>query len=141
MLVSHKMVFIENEAALLCVTMQERACIYNCNLACNFLILLLPLAKKFNFCGALFKCILAWERDIVLRMKLFFSLHLAYSWYRGVKICFHLCRYENEKFSLMLYLRDKCLTSVALVLLGSCTCVIKWIRSCDLSTLIFLWFI
>ena len=48
------------------------------NLMSNFLIKLLAITN-FSFCGALFKCILAWERDIsnfqlVLRMKLFLPL-------------------------------------------------------------------
>ena len=54
---SHKMVFIENEAALLCVIMWERASS----------VQLFDIAfaiKKFSFCGALFKRILAWKRDI-----------------------------------------------------------------------------
>ena len=129
-----------------CATMRNyaRTCkgIYNCNLACNFLVLHLPLAKKFNFLWCTFQMHVGMRtghfKEVVLRMKLFFSLHLPYSLYRGVKICFHLCRYGNEKFSLMLYLCDTCLTSVALVSLESCTCVVKWTRSCDLSTLIFL---
>ena len=45
---SHKMVFIENEAALLCVTMREGARASTCsyNLVYNFLIYLLPLKSS-----------------------------------------------------------------------------------------------
>ena len=43
---SHKMIFIENEAALLCATMRE--------LAREF-------AAFFSFCVAIFDCILSWE--------------------------------------------------------------------------------
>ena len=45
---SHKMVFIENEAALLCVTMREhtRASTCSYNLVYNFLIYLLPLKSS-----------------------------------------------------------------------------------------------
>ena len=60
---SHKMVFIENEAALLCVTMQE-------HLQLQSSVQLFDIAftiKKFSFCGALFKCILTWKRDISKR--------------------------------------------------------------------------
>ena len=60
---SHKMVFIENEAALLCVTMQE-------HLQLQSSVQLFDIAftiKKFSFCGALFKHILAWKRGISKR--------------------------------------------------------------------------
>ena len=45
---SHKMVFIENEAALLCVTMREHTRESTCsyNLVYNFLIYLLPLKSS-----------------------------------------------------------------------------------------------
>ena len=64
--------------------------------------------KKFSFCGALFKRILAWKRDIskkiTLRMKLFLLLivfDLPYSKYKGEKIYFYSCRYQNQNFSLV----------------------------------------
>ena len=49
LLVSYKMVFLENEVALLLQFSVELFC-------------LLFTIKKFTFCGALFKRILAWER-------------------------------------------------------------------------------
>ena len=57
------MVFIENEAALLCVTMQE-------HLQLQSSVQLFDIAftiKKFSFFGALFKLILAWKRGISKR--------------------------------------------------------------------------
>ena len=54
---SHVTVFIKNEAALLCVTMRERAKAF-VTFDVAFSI------KKFSFCNALFKRILAWKRDI-----------------------------------------------------------------------------
>ena len=63
---SHKMVFIENEAALLCVTvgdvqghLQLQSSVQRFHIA--FAI------KKFSFFGSLFKHILAWKRDISKR--------------------------------------------------------------------------
>ena len=54
LLFSHKLVFIENETALLCVTMRERARAFaSVRFDIAFAI------KKFIFCGALFKRILA----------------------------------------------------------------------------------
>ena len=60
---SHKMFFIKNEAALLCVisgTVQG-------HLQLQSSVQLFDVAfsiKKFSFCDALFKRILAWKRDI-----------------------------------------------------------------------------
>ena len=57
------MVFIENEAALLSVTMQE-------HLQLQSSVQLFDIAftiKKFSFFGALFKLILAWKRGISKR--------------------------------------------------------------------------
>ena len=63
------MIFIENEGALLQEHLQLQSSVQLFDIA--FAI------KKFSFCGALFKRILAWKRDIskvVLSMKLFLSL-------------------------------------------------------------------
>ena len=60
---SRKMVFIENEAALLCENVQGY-------LQLQSSVQLFDIAfaiKKFSFCGALFKRILAWKRDIFKR--------------------------------------------------------------------------
>ena len=47
---------------------------------------------KFSFCGALFKCILAWERGISKRYFLEWNCSSP---------CFHSCRYQNQNFSLV----------------------------------------
>ena len=61
----HKMVFIENEAALLCVTMHEQGHLQLQSSAQLFDIAFA--IKKFSFCDALFKRILAWKRDTFKR--------------------------------------------------------------------------
>ena len=55
---SHKMVFIENKAGLLCVTMRERARAFAITILCKLFDIALAI-KKFSFFGALFKRILA----------------------------------------------------------------------------------
>ena len=60
---SHKIIFIENEAVLLCGNVQG-------HLQLQSSVQLFDIAfviKKFSFCGALFKRILAWKRDISKR--------------------------------------------------------------------------
>ena len=60
--------------------------------------------KKFSFYGALFKRILAWKSNISKKYCLEwncsspYSLHLPYSKYKGVKICFYSCRYKFKIF-------------------------------------------
>ena len=116
LVLSHKMILIKNEAALLCITMQERAmgiCSYN--LVYNFTIQLIAYSyiafaiKKFSFCGALFKRILGWERGISKRqfievVPLLVVFHLTFSKYKGVKM-----------FLLMTLSKSKFFTRVALV--------------------------
>ena len=63
---SHKMVLIENEAALLCVTMRECARALQLQSSVQRFDIAFAI-KKFSFCGALFKRILAWERGISKR--------------------------------------------------------------------------
>ena len=61
------MVFVENEAALLCVTVPKRARIF---LQLQSSIQIFDIAftiKRFSFFGALFKRILPWKRDISKR--------------------------------------------------------------------------
>ena len=57
---SHKIVFIENEAVLLCVTMRERARTFVATINVQLFDIAFVI-KKFSFCGALFKHILAWK--------------------------------------------------------------------------------
>ena len=66
LLFSHKMVFIENEAALLCVTMRERARALQLQSSVQRFDIAFAI-EKFSFCGALFKRILAWKRIISKR--------------------------------------------------------------------------
>ena len=61
---SHKMVLIENEAALLCVTMRERAIQLRSSVQLFDIAFVI---KKSSFCGALFKRILAWKQGISKR--------------------------------------------------------------------------
>ena len=73
LLVSYEVVFVENEAVFLGQNVQG-------HLQLQSSVQLFDIAfaiTKFSFCGALFKCILAWERSnqkVVLRMKLFLFL-------------------------------------------------------------------
>ena len=60
-----KSFFIENEAALLCVTMRERDVQRHLQLQPSVQLFDIAFAiKKFSFYDALFKRILAWKRDI-----------------------------------------------------------------------------
>ena len=59
-------------------------------------------------------------------VPLLIVFHLPYSKYKGVKICFYSCRYQNQNFSLVSHSCRSCRTCVALVslVLHSCrTCV------------------
>ena len=124
---SHKMVFIENEAALLCVTMRERARTSTCsyNLVYNFLIYLLPLKSSVfvvHFSNAFWHGNEAFpkgssQNEIVPLLVVF---HFPCSKYRGVKLCFYLCSYQN--FSLVSHLCRLYRTRVTLVLLVLHSC-------------------
>ena len=60
LLVSNKVVFIENEAVLLCGNVKEHL-----QLQSSVHLFYITFATtKFMFCGALFICILAWEQGI-----------------------------------------------------------------------------
>ena len=119
---SHKMVFIKNEAALLCVTMLERARASTCNynVVYTFLIYCLPLRSSafvvyfstaFWHGNEAFPKGSTWN-EIVPFLVIFL---LPYSICRGVKICFYSCRYQNQNFSLVSHLCRSCSTRVALV--------------------------
>ena len=63
LLVSHKAVFLKNETAQQCVTMQKRARAFVATIFC--ITFCIPYAiKKISFYGALFKRSLAWEGGI-----------------------------------------------------------------------------
>ena len=56
---------------------------------------------KFSFCGALSKRIFVWDGGISKRLEivpLLVILHSLCSLYRGMRTCFHSCRYQNQKF-------------------------------------------
>ena len=94
------------------------------NLVYNFTIQLIANSyiafaiKKFSFCGALFKRILAWKRDISKSssqneiVPLLVVFHLPYSKYNGVKICFYSCGHQNQNFSLVSHSCLSCSTRV-----------------------------
>ena len=50
-------------------------------------------------------------------VSLLVVFHVLYSKYKGVKICFYSCRYQNQNFSLMSPSCRSCGTRFALVLL------------------------
>ena len=137
LVLSHKMVLIKNKAALLCLTMRERSKgICNYNLVYNFAIQLIAYSqiafaiKKFSFCGALFKRILAWERGISKRqfieiVPFLVVFRLPYSKYKGLKICFYWCRYQNQNFSLVSQSCRSGSTCVALVSHSCRSCLIR----------------
>ena len=120
---SHKMVFIENEAALLCVTMREcaRTCaMCSLNLVYNFLIQLLQLkslAFVVHFLNAF------WHENKTFRkgssqyeiVPLLVVFHLPYSKDNGVKICFTRVVIKMKIF-------HSCCTSVVPVALVSHSC-------------------
>ena len=51
--------------------------------------------------------------------------HLPYSKYKGVKICFYTCRYQNQFFSLVLHSCHSCSTHVAPVLHSCHLCLTR----------------
>ena len=146
---SHKMVFIENEAALLCVTMREhtRASTCSYNLVYNFLIYLLPLKSSVfvvHFSNAFWHGNEAFpkgssQNEIVPLLVIF---HLPRSKYRGVKICFYLCRCQNQNFSLVSHLCHSCSTRIALVLFVYYSCRIFVDSCCSCRTCVaFVWLV
>ena len=66
LLFPHKMVFIKNEAALLCVTMQQRARAFAGTIYCTRFDIAFAV-RNVSVWGALFKRILLWERGISKR--------------------------------------------------------------------------
>ena len=84
--------------------------IYSYNLVCSFLIQLLPLQNSVfvvHFSNAFWHRNEAFlkrssQNEIVPLLVIF---HLPYSQYRGLEICFHSCRCQNQNFSLVSHLR------------------------------------
>ena len=65
LLVSYKVVFIENDAVLLCVTILERARAFAVTIWCVTFDIAFAI-KKFSFCSTLFKCIWHGDKKLVL---------------------------------------------------------------------------
>ena len=129
------MVFIKNEAALLCVTMLERARASTCNynVVYTFSIYCLPLRSSafvvyfstaFWHGNEAFPKGSTWN-EIVPFLVIFL---LPYSICRGVKICFYSCRYQNQNFSFVSFVTR--FVRVALVSHLCCTRVARVWRSC-----------
>ena len=108
------------------------------NLVYNFLIQLLPLQSSVfvvHFSNAFWHGNKAFpkvscQNEIV---PLLVIIHLPYSKYRGAKICFYSCRYQNQNFSLVSHSCRLCSTRVALVsfVQHSCrTCHSRVARCC-----------
>ena len=91
------------------------------NLVHNFLIQLLPLkssvfvvhfSNAFQHGNEAFPEV-SFQNEIVSLLVIF---HLPYSKYRGVKICFCSCCYQNQNFSLVSHSCRSCSTHVVLML-------------------------
>ena len=88
------MVFIENEAALLCVTMRERARALQLQSSVQRFDIAFAI-EKFNFCGTLLNAFLheneAFSRDSSPNeiVGLLVVFHLPYSKNKDVKLCFY----------------------------------------------------
>ena len=61
-------------------------------------------------------------------VPLLIVFHMPHSKYKGVKICFYSCRYQNQHFSLVSHFCRSCSTRVALVSLVSHLCCIRAAR-------------
>ena len=102
----------------------KNICSYN--LVYNFLIQLLPLKSLVfvvHFLNAFWhgnKTFLKGSSQHEFVPLLVF--HLPYSKYKGVKICFYPCRYQNQNFSLVWHSCRLCSTCVALVLFVQHSC-------------------
>ena len=110
------------------------------NLVYNFLIQLLPLKSSvfvMQFSNVFWhgnKAFpkVSFQNEIVPLLVIF---HLPYSKYRGAKICFYSCRYQN--FSLVSHLCRARVVSVSLVLHSCCTRVARvWHSCCKLNQIL-----
>ena len=117
----------------------KRICSYN--LMYNFLIQLLPLQSPVfvvHFSSAFWHGNEAFSKGSSQNeiVPLFVIFNLPYSKYRGVKICFCSCRYQNQNFVLVAhscfscsthvvlvsFVQHSCRTRIALMLLASHSC-------------------
>ena len=131
---SHKMVLIEIEVGLSCVTMRERRrtqkgiCSYN--IVYNFLIQLLSLKSvvfAVHFLKAFWHGNKAFPKgssqsEIIPPVVVF---HLPYSKYKGVKICFYSCCTRMVRVAFVLGLCGSGVARVSLVSLVSHSCHIR----------------
>ena len=103
------------------------------NLVYNVLIQLLPVKSSVfvvHFSNAFWHGNEAFPKvrfqNEIVRFVVIF--HLPYSKYRGVKVCFYLCRYQNQSFSFVSHSCRSCSTRVALVLHSCRQCRIRVAR-------------
>ena len=120
LLFSYKIVFIENEAVLMCVTMQERARVFAATISVQQFDIAFVI-KTFSFVAHFLNAFQhgnkalpkgSFQNEIVRPLVVF---HLPYSKYKGVKTCFYSCRYTTQKISLVLHSCCSCSTRVTLV--------------------------
>ena len=122
---SHKIFFIENEAALLYVTICAKAFVPR--IQCLKILPLKSSVFVVHFSNVIWHGNEALTKGISKNefVPLLLIFHLQYSKYRGVKICFYLCHYQNQNFSLVSHSYRSCSNRVALVSLVQYSC-----RSC-----------
>ena len=130
---SHKKVFIKNDAMHNYAGIGSSIC--SCNLVYSFLIQLLRLQRSVfvvDFSNAFWHGNEAFPKGSSQNeiFPLLVIFHLAYSKYRGVKICFYSCRYQNQNFQIKnQYSCHTLITFVLLVLLVSGASVVTQTRS------------
>ena len=128
LLVSRNLVFIENESVLLCATLWKRARAFAATIWC--------ITFWHSFChykGQFLWCTFQTHFDmgtrhywkVVFRMKLFLSLESFIYHIANTRVwkCFHLCRYQSQKFSVALHSCRSCIAIVSLVLHSCRSCL------------------
>ena len=120
---SHKIVFIENEAAILCLTMLGRAKLFASTIQCIILplkssVFLVHFSNTFSHVNKAFPKGNS-QNDIV---NLLVDFCLPHSKYRCMKICFYSRCYPNQNFSLISHSCRQCSTRVTLVLFLQHSC-------------------
>ena len=127
---SHKIFFIENEAALLYVTICAKAFVPR--IQCLKILPLKSSVFVVHFSNIIWHGNKALTKGISKNefAPLLLIFHLQYSKYRGVKICFYLCRYQNQSAPVVLHLCVvvlhfylSCSIRIALVLHSCCSCL------------------
>ena len=112
---------------------RTRASMWSYILVYNVLIYLLPL-KSTVFVVPFSNIFRHWsetfakgsfKNEIFPFLAIFF---FPYSIYRGVKICFYLCRYQNQNISLVLHSCCSCSTCVTLMLDSCFSCLTRVAR-------------